>query len=275
VGSGSEVIPASLADPNDWNQMVKNWVVANLIALVALVQPYLYWTWKKYFRKGRIDLHQTGQIEVGYSGLGSTIALIGTLRAVHEDQFVHSIDLLLTRTRDNMQRKFEWAALRPLSIIVGAATQPNLEIASGFMLLVSAPLKFNIVFKDPDFQAQVASVTAPTRGAWETFWSNNGGAAPTADVSNLFFQFRDTLPHVNAYAELDRMLDWQPVEYSLDVRVNTANPKRTFTTVFRFSLNAEDVQRLRFNCFRIIEEACGRPTTGGYDFRYCNYVVPK
>jgi hypothetical protein len=254
--------------------LLEGWIVANVIALIAPVQPYVYWAWKRYFRKGRIDTHETGKIEVGYSGLGSTIAIMGTLRAVHEDQFVRSIELVLTRIRDNMQRRFEWLALRPASFVIGVPAQTQLEIASGFMLLTSEPWKYHIVFLDPQFQAEVMSVVERVRNAWAAFWAANGGAVPGADLNDLFQQFRMRREHVDAFTQLDRMLDWQPVEYAINVHVNTANPNNTFSRTFRFSVTAQDIVNLRMNCLRIIEESCGRPTTGLYYFGYCNYIKP-
>ncbi len=255
-----------------WQGLLKGWVVANVIALIALVQPYVYWAWKKYFRKGRIDIHETAKIEVGYSGLGSTIALLGTLRAVHEDQFVRSIELVVTRTRDNMQRRFEWLALRPATVVIGGSAQTELEIASGFMLLTSEPRKYHIIFLDPQFQAEVMSVGERVRNAWGTFLGANGGAVLGADLNDLFQRFRVTPELVDAFTELDRMFDWQPVEYAINVQVNTANPDNTFSRTFRFSVTAQDIANLRTNCLRVIEEFCGRPTTGVYNFAYCNYM---
>lgn len=249
---------------------LKDSFVANVIALAALAQPWIYWVWKKYFRTGRIDIHETAKVEVGYSGLGATIALYGTLRSVHEDEFVRSIELLVTRIPDNMQRRYEWLAFRPATIVIGGPGQTELEIASGFMLLTSQPRKYNIIFVDPVFQAQVISVTQVVRTAWATFVAQNGVSG--ANINALFHQFRMTPDHVTAYTALDRMLDWRPVEYAVDVRVNTANPENTFSRRLGFALTAQDVANLRSNCFRIIEESCGIPTTGPYSFAYCDYA---
>jgi hypothetical protein len=269
------MIPALAAEPTAWQRLLQTWIVANLIALVALVQPYVYWAWKRYFRKGRIDIHETAKVEVGYSGLGPTIALLGTLRAVHEDQFVRSIELLLTRTRDNMQKRFEWLALRPATVVIGGPARTELEIASGFMLLTSEPWKYHIIFVDPRFQADVMAVVERVRNAWGPFLIANGGAVPGADLNVLFQRFRVTPDHVAGFTDLDRMLDWQPVEYVLAMHINTANPNHTFSRTVRFSVTAQDIAILRQNCFGIIEESCGRPLTSSYNFRYCNYLNPN
>lgn len=258
-----------------WQEFFRHWLVADVIALIALVQPYIYWGWKRYFRKGRIDVHETAKVEVGYSTYGSTIAVLGTLRAVHEDQFVRSIELVLTRIRDNMQRRFEWLAFRPATIVLAGPAEVKLEVASGFMLLTSEPWKYHIVFLDPQLQTEITSVLDRVRNAWIKFLDENGGMLPGANLNDLFQQFRVTMDHVNTFADLDRLLDWQPVEYSINVRVNTANPNRTFTRQLRFSVALTDVEVLRLNRFKIIEEACGIQTTLVYNFGYCKYMEQK
>ena len=72
-----------------------------IVAAVALVQPWVIGLWKKFFRPGTIDIHETGTIEVGYSGFGPTIGLRGTLRAVHRDQFVRDIQLAVAKLKDD------------------------------------------------------------------------------------------------------------------------------------------------------------------------------
>lgn len=259
-------------------RVLATWIVANAIALLALVQPYVYWVWKRYFQRGRIDVHPSGKVEVGYSGFGTTIALFGTLRAVYDDQFIRSIELVVKRPKDNLQRHFQWLVLRPASFMVGAPTQAGpFELASGFMLLVSEPRKYNILFVDEEFQARVMQTAAPAKEAWGNLLAKTmsaGGPLTDQDLGKLYATFRNTPEHVRAFTELDRMLDWQPVEYLIEMRVNTANPDKTFRYCSRFSLTPQDIERLRTNYFRILEEICQRPTTGPYVFAYSGYAPP-
>jgi hypothetical protein len=100
----------------------------------------------------------------------------------------------------------------------------------------------------------------------------NGGVLPGADLNGIFGQFRQTMEHVGTYTELDRMFDWQLGEYAVEIRVNTANPDRTFKQCLRFAVTDQDIATLRLNCFKIIEEACGIQSMSTYNFGYCNYL---
>ncbi len=59
-----------------------------LIAIIALLQPWAAWLWKTLFVKGRVETCAAGFLEVGYSDFGPTVAMQGTLRALYKDVFV-------------------------------------------------------------------------------------------------------------------------------------------------------------------------------------------
>lgn len=48
---------------------------ALIVAFVALAQPWIITLWRHYFRRGQIDIYETGQIELGYAEFGPTIGL--------------------------------------------------------------------------------------------------------------------------------------------------------------------------------------------------------
>src|SRR5438552_10322360 len=83
-----------------------------IVAVVALIQPWVIALWRRFFRPGTIDIHETGTIEVGYSGFGPTIGLRGTLRAVHRDQFVRDIQVAIAKVKDGSKHSFEWVVFR-------------------------------------------------------------------------------------------------------------------------------------------------------------------
>jgi len=56
-----------------------------IVAIIALIQPWVVYLWKKFVRKGEIKLYPTGSIEVGYSSYGPTIGLHGTFRCLNQD----------------------------------------------------------------------------------------------------------------------------------------------------------------------------------------------
>src|ERR1700722_4700256 len=82
------------------------------ISVVALAQPWVIRLYDSNFKPGAIDIYETGQLEIGFSGFGTTIAVNGTLRARDRDQFVRAIQLDLTKQKDGSTHQFEWRMFR-------------------------------------------------------------------------------------------------------------------------------------------------------------------
>jgi hypothetical protein len=74
--------------------------VSAIIAVIALIQPWLLWGWRKFFRRGSIEIFNTSTIEVGYSNLGPTLGLQGTLRGHDREQFIRGITVEVIREAD-------------------------------------------------------------------------------------------------------------------------------------------------------------------------------
>ena len=51
-----------------------------IVGFAALVQVWVIALWKK-LRKGKIDLYESGSVEIGYSGLGPSVALTAAIPA--------------------------------------------------------------------------------------------------------------------------------------------------------------------------------------------------
>ena len=95
-----------------------------LVAFVALIQPYLFWLYKKYWKPGSVDAYSAGHVEVGYSNFGATLGLQGALRAIDRDLFVSDISLTLTRISDSSAHTLVWTAFRPPAALVNPSKDP-------------------------------------------------------------------------------------------------------------------------------------------------------
>src|SRR2546428_9072098 len=76
------------------------------LSIFAILQVWIYGVWKRYFRRGIIEVYETGLIEIGYSLFGPTIGLNGTLRALHHDVFIRTIELTVTRESDGATHSY-------------------------------------------------------------------------------------------------------------------------------------------------------------------------
>jgi hypothetical protein len=84
-----------------------------ILAIIALCQPWVAWLWKKYLTKGYVENYPAGSLEIGYSEFGPTLAIQGTLRARGKDVFVKRMRLRIRKLRNNEEYSFDWVAFRP------------------------------------------------------------------------------------------------------------------------------------------------------------------
>ncbi len=130
------------------------WTKQNIIALIALGQPWAYWAWRRLVRRGTIGIFDTGTIEVGYSDYGPTLGLQGTLVSRDRELFVRAISLQIIREADNAQHGFDWAAFRSTEILAARPTERSFQLPAGFLLQPSQPFRYNIFFNDAGFQQE-------------------------------------------------------------------------------------------------------------------------
>jgi hypothetical protein len=229
-----------------------------IVAAVALLQYWIIAAWRRYFRPGTLDIHETGPIEIGYSRYGPTIGLYGTLRSVHRDIFVRDALLVVRRLRDQSQHRFDWAWARS-----GTAT----ELPAGFLVPESQAQRYNLIFADVDTREDIGRTLAPVSEDWVQEIVAN---PPQDDAARyaLYGGFSNTQVHVNAHAELTRLSYWDDGDYELLLEIHTTRPDKTFTKSWRFSLTQNDESLLRLNAIPVLRQ------TVGFDDVPLNFAFP-
>ncbi len=257
-----------------------------IVAAIALLQPYIWALWKRYFRQGRIDTHETGYIEIGFSTIGPSIGLNGTLRSSYRDMFVQGIQLELEKQKDHSKHIFEWGIFRSEKIAISGEQQGTLELPSGFMLLTSSPRRFNIQFLDMQVQSEMRQVINKVSKEWwakirtelkpdelSLLWSQHASSSSELEdrLHDLYETFVQDHLHVSSYTTLDRKCYWEAGKYTLTFIVRTSKPDKSFERTWSFTLTEQDVQSIRLNIIKLLQDTCGRPSYGPYNFAYVKY----
>jgi hypothetical protein len=97
------------------NEFLKGWG-SLIIAAIALAQPWVIGLFKKCFRRKRVEIYETGTIEIGLSTFGPTVGLFGTLNAIHGDAVVRNMTLKVVRLKDKAEQDFSWGFFDPQSL---------------------------------------------------------------------------------------------------------------------------------------------------------------
>lgn len=262
------------------------WVLSS----VALLQVWLIALWRK-LRKGRVEIHESGAIELGYGNFGPSVALMGTLQARYRDVFVKKPAVRITRLRDGATHNFEWRAFRPRTVSLGGEANQELELPSSFLIQPANPFRYNIFFVDDEFIASHKDSINPLQKRWYDFKREkiaeleadfgDGVKAVAEDprtVEALFAEFSKESDVLDAFSVLDRAFYWDRGDYTLELLVECSEPKKTFSKEWRFTITEQDVRNLRLNAVATIRAVCGLNSYFGFaypQYRSKTLALPK
>ncbi|MCL4536718.1 MAG: hypothetical protein M1610_03875 [Nitrospirae bacterium] len=256
-----------------------------ILAVYGIIQVWIIALWKKYARKGKINIYETGNIEIGYSAFGPTIGINGTLRALNKDLFIKAIDLLVIREKDKAQHIFKWIAFRPPKIDLAGSQPVSMEIPSGFLVSPDSPHRFNVVFNDNDLFEDIRPLFNEYVSEWykvadqlTKIWSPLPGAIHQLNLPESYFRliedFRKSKIRLDMYTALDRKCYWESGDYSLTMNVRTSKPDKVFINSYKFSITEADSKNLKLNAITILEEPISsylRVQNYPYNFAYSTY----
>ena len=257
-------------------EFLKGWG-SLIIATIALIQPWVFAIWKRFFRSGVVDVYPSHNIEIGYSALGPTIGLTGTLRAVHRDQFVEGMQVVLTKLKDQSRHTFDWVLVRAGKIYVTGQRQREemtAELVSGFMITTTQPRPYNILFQDASTQSEMNRHMVAVQGDWLKIVSAADPNETQTNLEVLYNEFMSKGGIVTAsYTALDRLMYWEPGTYSLEIIIHTTRPDLSFSEQWLFDLTQDDIDTVSVNPIVILRLACDRGGTLG--FAYAVYQEPS
>jgi hypothetical protein len=249
-----------------------------IVAFVALIQPWIVFLYKRFFKTPEIHIFKAGKIEIGYSGFGPTIGLNGTLNVENKDVFVQAIDLKLVRESDHSTHDYEWSLFRSNKVRLSQITDMEFELASGLMLSTSQPHRFNILFVENKAQQELVTELQKVQKAWSDFYwqklivknQDNPAISPEQQRLAIYDEFSKSPLHVDTWNKVDRARYWNAGSYSLTMIVKTSNPDKSFTSIWRFSIDEADAIQLSYNSTEIMRSACNAGS-GVWNFANCVY----
>lgn len=241
------------------------WIISGL----ALAQVWGIGLFRK-LKNACVDIYESGNIEVGYSGFGPTLGLMGTLRGLHKDVFVQRITATITKLKDKSVHTFNWRAFRSNTISLNPTEPLRYEVASSFLLMSNNPFKYNIFFVEESFTAEISPKVRQVSKAWIDFRMTRLEELkkqypdkfnlllenPMLD-QNIYDEFFKSGALTDAYTILERACYWEPANYALLLQVEAIKPNRVFQKEFLFSLSEDDVRLLHFNSIAILRSLCG------------------
>ncbi|MDX9852178.1 MAG: hypothetical protein RBS81_00125 [Tenuifilaceae bacterium] len=250
---------------------------ALIIAVIALIQPWLIALWKKYCRPGRIDFFKTGKLEIGFNGFASTIGINGTLKGTNKDLYISNIHLNLSKKKDSSQHRFEWSIFRDTKLKLSGNKEMEVELPYGIMLSTNSPQRINIQFHDLNQQEIISVPYDELSSHWSKFLEKHfpinertNSQEDNARIFSIYQDFSKTKEQTGAYARFNRELYWEESDYELEMVIETSNPIKEFKSHFKFHLTEADCENLRLNVLNLIDYGCNQ-LRFDWIFVYTNY----
>ncbi|MBD3307341.1 hypothetical protein GF339_12965 [candidate division KSB3 bacterium] len=240
-------------------------LVPLVFALTALSQLVLGLL-SRMGKKPKIEVYPAGNIEIGFSQHGPTVALFGTLRAQNTDAFIAKMEIALKQPEHNLCRVLEWRAFKPYTFGLLPDDDVELELTSAFLLGTKAPFKYNVVFVDDPFLTEYAPQVLQVKTLWTQYVQDS--SAQDVPLQTLFGAFVKTEEAQAILGKLTNASYWNAGTYTLDMRIQSSQPTKVHTTSFQFTLSPEQADILRGNIIKILQLVCGLDVT-------CQYVYPE
>jgi hypothetical protein len=242
--------------------MSESWLLygSGFLSLVAVAQFWIWLLMRRAKGSHKLELYESGTVEIGFDANGPLIGIAGVLRASDQEIFVQSMELTLTNNRDKTQRTFRWMAFKP-NFLLPLAGVKAWEMPHPFMVMPGEPGKFNVVFHDVEAFPQVKGILQQYCHQWHEVErkiherrSLKPAMIELTEHDDLISEFKRQEICVNSYTELNRKCFWDQGNYSLTLKVITEGGKADVTGSFGFNLGKQESKLLKTNCVIMLDE---------------------
>ncbi|GEM_PF-1768759 len=239
-----------------------------ILSILAVAQFWFWFLMRKSGGRTRVEIYESGSVEVGFDANGPLIALAGVLRPLEREVFVQSIDVTLVSDKEKAKREYRWIAFKP-NFLIPLAGAKAWEMPHPFLVTPGDTRKYNIVFHDVEAFQQVKGILQSYYHHWReterriTEWrqrrggSGLGGAASgdlKGEHEDLISEFKKQEACISAYTDLNQKCYWEQGSYSLTVKVITEGGVGDYAKSFRFTLGKIDAKLLKGNCVTMLDE---------------------
>ena len=263
-------------------QFLQTWG-ALIVAFVALAQPWVSAAYRRLYLAPNIVIEEVLKPEIGFSAFGPTLGLWGTLLGENESQFVTHMRAKVIRLKDGAQSDFAWHIAR--STVFDGDGNPKVSgiVASAFVLEQDATFAYSVLMKEPSADSELVRISDQLQKDWQAFVAAQvGGVANLTDpavqaklqngLESMYQEFCKQPEHVSSSAALDRLFCWYAGSYEVSLLVDVRRKEAPFEKKWRFTLTADDEQRLRDSGALTQRSWCGVATPGqNYYFAYPSY----
>ena len=168
---------------------------------------------------------------MGFSALGPTVGLGGTLLGENDGQFVTHMRAKVIRVKDRSQHEFDWRIARTEILESDGTNKVTGVIASAFVLEQEATFPYSVLMVEPSADSDFARIRDQLQKDWQAYVvAQLGGVPNLADPAVLeklqknaeamYQEFSKPPEYANSSAALERLFYWNAGSYELKLLVD-------------------------------------------------------
>lgn len=235
-------------------------IAATVIAILALLQPWIIKLWDHFFRKIRLIFIPSAKIKLYYNRSGAYIYLGGVIESQNKAAVVKDIAVKIIRKKDKAELALDWSSFMiPVFQSIGGNAVSSSEIARPFKVEAGGLCPVFIEFGSTNIQEIDRLSEIYSTMAAESQQILQQGIMPdqakkTLSESANYKKFKDELLE-NFY--------WKTGDYEIVLSI-IFNDKRTEQYKFKFNIDKEETENFKQNIEKSllspIDEICRIPT---------------
>ena len=128
-------------------------IIATILAIIALIQPWIIAIWKKFFRPLKVTFIPSAKIKLYYNRSGAYIYLGGVIEAKNRSAVIKDISAKVIRQSDKAELVMDWSSFMvPVFQSIGGNAVTTSEIARSFMVSANGLNPIFVEFANTDTQ---------------------------------------------------------------------------------------------------------------------------
>lgn len=218
-------------------------IIATILAVVALIQPWIIAAWKKFFKPLKVTFIPSAKIKLYYNRSGAYIYLGGVIEAKNRPAVIKSISAKVIRQSDKAELAMDWSSFMvPVFQSVSGNSVTTSEIARPFLIGANGLNPVFVEFVNSDTQMLDRLNKIYEKLILESKRISN--------MSTPFEQAKGQLQAIPEYQtfreELLENFYWKASDYQVELSISHSDNK-TEIYKYRFSIDQDEVSRFRKN----------------------------
>ncbi len=227
--------------PEETNTMSYCEGITAIVALIALIQPWVIKLWNFLFRRITIAFIPSGKIKLFYNRSGAYVQIGGVVEVKNQDAVIEDISAKVVRRCDNAELKMNWSSFNvPVYQQIAGNLLTTSETARPFKIRANelSPVFVEFCDVNDSFTDHLDEIYSSLATEAKSF------ANPNVSLEDACQKFRSTSNYQKIKEELLESFYWKPSQYLLVITVHCGrNIQKDFS--YEFSLNQAEIKEFK------------------------------